>query len=237
MAIERSYLKVLEKRMKEPRLFIQVVSGPRQVGKTTLVRQLAQKLDIPSFFTTADSTPSATGEWLVQQWERARLQWEENPEKDFLFIIDEIQKVVQWSEWVKRLWEEDSEAGRRIKVILSGSSRLLLQEGLTESLAGRFETHFLGHWSFSEMENAFGFTAEQYIWFGGYPGAAMIIENESRWKQYVSNSLIEPSITRDILLLTRVDKPALMKRLFALGCLYSSQILAYNKILGQINPT
>ncbi|MDE3214191.1 MAG: DUF4143 domain-containing protein, partial [Bacteroidota bacterium] len=74
----------------------------------------------------------------------------------------------------------------------------------------------------------------QYVWFGGYPGAATLIEEEPRWKSYITESLIETSISKDILMLTRVDKPALMKRLFELGCLYSGQILSFNKILGQL---
>jgi predicted AAA+ superfamily ATPase len=150
-------------------------------------------------------------------------------------VIDEIQKIDNWSEIIKRLWDEDMRNGVNIKVILLGTSRLLIQQGLTESLAGRFELTYLGHWSFTEMESAFGFTAEQYVWFGGYPGSAGLIINEERWEKHVSNALIETSISKDILMLTRVVKPALMKRLFELGCLYSGQILSFTKILGQLS--
>src|SRR5262249_11814347 len=121
-----------------------------------------------------------------------------------------------------------------IKVILLGSSRLLIQQGLTESLAGRFETIYMGHWSYNEMHEAFGWTEKQFAWFGGYPGSAALISDEERWKNYVSNSLVETSISKDILMLTRVDKPALMKRLFELGCHYSSQILSFTKVMGQL---
>ncbi len=149
-------------------------------------------------------------------------------------MIDEIQKVPNWSETVKRLWDEDTRLGRSLKVVLLGSSRLLLQQGLTESLAGRFELTYVGHWSLSEMESAFGWSAEQYAWFGGYPGSAELITDEERWKRYVNDSLIETSISKDILMLTRVDKPALMRRLFEIGCTYSGQLLSYTKILGQL---
>jgi predicted AAA+ superfamily ATPase len=132
------------------------------------------------------------------------------------------------------LWDEDTRTKQNIKVILMGSSRLLLQQGLTESLAGRFETSYLGHWSFPEMEQAFGVTAEQYVWFGGYPGAASLMNDEDRWKKYVNDALIETSISKDILMLTRVDKPALLRKLFELGCLYSGQVLSYTKIVGQL---
>jgi hypothetical protein len=153
---------------------------------------------------------------------------------DFILVIDEIQKIPNWSETVKRQWDFDSLNGMGIKLVLLGSSRLLLQKGLTESLAGRFETMYLGHWSFGEMENAFDWNADQYAWFGGYPGGAELIEDEDRWKNYINNSLIETSVSKDILMLTRVDKPALLKRLFELGCHYSGQILSYTKIQGQL---
>src|SRR5690606_8860887 len=153
---------------------------------------------------------------------------------EFLLVIDEIQKIDNWSVVVKNLWDTDTRNGRKLKVILLGSSRLLMPQGLTESLAGRFESIYLGHWSFNEMHDAFGWTADQFVWFGGYPGSAQLINDEERWKNYVLNSLIETSISKDILMLTRVDKPALMKRLFELGCLYSGQILSFTKVQGQL---
>ena len=149
-------------------------------------------------------------------------------------VIDEIQKIDNWSETVKLLWDTDTRNNLNLRVILLGSSRLLLQQGLTESLAGRFESTSMGHWSFDEMQQAFGWDVHQYVWFGGYPGSTTLIDDEERWKTYVTESLIETSISKDILMLTRVDKPALMKRLFELGCLYSGQILSYTKVLGQL---
>jgi predicted AAA+ superfamily ATPase len=231
---ERVQLQVLRKRINEARKHIQVLVGPRQVGKTTLVTQLTKKITLSFLFASADAIASADAVWIEQLWETARLRMQQNNTKEFLLIIDEIQKIDNWSEIVKRLWDEDTRTATNIKVILLGSSRLLLQRGLTESLAGRFESMYLGHWSFSEMQTAFGWNAEQYAWFGGYPGSASLIEDEERWKRYVSDSLIETSISKDILMLTRVDKPALMKRLFELGCLYSGQILSYTKMQGQL---
>lgn len=208
--------------------------GPRQVGKTTLTGQALTSLAIPFLFVSADAV-SNTGEvWLEQQWEVARLQWKASGAKDFILAIDEIQKINNWSEVVKKLWDEDTRFTNPIKVILLGSSRLLLQQGLTESLAGRFETMYIGHWSFNEMHSAFDVTPEEYVWFGGYPGAANLMNDEDRWKKYVNDALIETSISKDILMLTRVDKPALLRKLFELGCLYSGQILSYTKIVGQL---
>lgn len=231
---QRPYFQVFTARLKEPRKFIQVLLGPRQVGKSTLTEQVLQKLKLPFRLVSADAVPNTGHVWLEQQWEAARLQFQQSGSSDFILAIDEIQKISNWSEVAKKLWDEDTRNKRNIKIILLGSSRLLLQQGLTESLAGRFETTYLGHWSFAEMQDAFGFTPEQYVWFGGYPGAASLIADEDRWKKYVNDALIETSISKDILMLTRVDKPALLRKLFELGCLYSGQILSYTKIVGQL---
>jgi len=117
---------------------------------------------------------------------------------------------------------------------LLGSSPLLVQQGLSESLAGRFEILRIGHWSFSEMRDAFGLTVDQYLYFGGYPGSAALINDEERWRRYLLDSLIETTLARDILLMNRVDKPALLRQMFRLGCEYSGQILSYQKMLGQL---
>lgn len=231
---ERPHLQPFIERVSEPRRFIQVLLGPRQVGKTTLVSQLLGKNKIPNHFVSADAVPASNLTWLEQQWEIARLKMDQEGTKEFLLVIDEIQKINNWSETAKLLWDADTHARRTLKVVLLGSSRLLLQQGLTESLAGRFETTYMGHWSFAEMQQAFGWNSNQYVWFGGYPGSAELIDDEERWKAYVQQSLIETSISKDILMLTRIDKPALMKRLFELGCSYSGQILSYNKMIGQL---
>jgi predicted AAA+ superfamily ATPase len=220
--------------MEEPRKFIQVILGPRQVGKTTMVNQLLSELSIPYINESADAISATNAAWLMQAWETARLKMKVSGVSEYLLVIDEIQKIDNWSEVVKQQWDKDTREKVNIKVILLGSSRLLIQKGLTESLAGRFETFYLGHWSFAEMEAAFGWSIEQYVYFGGYPGSATLINDEERWKNYIKDSLIETSISKDILMLTRVDKPALLKRLFELGCLYSGQILSYTKIIGQL---
>lgn len=232
--IERPHLQVLIKRTQEPRKFIQVLFGPRQVGKTTMISQLIKKTKISHHFVSADAVAASNTVWLTQQWEIARMQMLTQVKNEFLLIIDEIQKIENWSETVKLLWDEDTRKGIQLKLIILGSSRLMLQQGLTESLAGRFETMYMGHWSLPEMKLAFGWTPEQYAWFGGYPGSAELIKQEDRWKNYIQQSLIETSVSKDILMLTRVDKPALLKQLFELGCLYSGQILSFNKILGQL---
>jgi len=232
--IERDQLQAFTNRILEPRKFIQVLMGPRQVGKTTMTAQMLKKIKIPYIFESADAVSAINSAWIEQKWETARLKMRVQQAKEFILVIDEVQKIPNWSETVKSLWDRDTLNGTDIKLVLLGSSRLLLHKGLTESLAGRFETMYLGHWSFLEMEKAFNWTPDQYAWFGGYPGGAELIGDEDRWKNYINNSLIETSVSKDILMLTRVDKPALLKRLFELGCQYSGQILSFTKIQGQL---
>jgi hypothetical protein len=221
-------------RLKEPRRFIQVVTGPRQVGKTTLVQQVADNLGLPVRFASADEPTLRGAEWIAQQWEAARLEAKGAGRHGSVLILDEIQKVAEWSEAVKRLWDADSAQKLPLKVVLLGSAPLLIQRGLTESLAGRFEIIRLAHWTYGEMQAAFGWALDQYLFYGGYPGAAPLIKESDRWTRYIKDSLIETTISRDVLLLTRVDKPALLRRLFEMGCAYSGQILSYQKMLGQL---
>lgn len=230
--INRPQKKTLKNRVLESRKFIQVILGPRQVGKTTMVLQVLNEIDVPNQFVSADNITNSS--WIDQLWEAARFRMKQQNLGEMILVIDEIQKIPNWSESVKKLWDEDSKNHLNLKIVLLGSSRLLIQDGLSESLAGRFETIHMTHWSFSEMKEAFDFTLEQFIYFGAYPGSATLIGDEQRWKSYVRDALIETTISKDILMLTRVDKPALLKRLFELGCLYSGQILAFNKLLGDL---
>lgn len=222
----------LIERMSESRRFMQVLYGPRQSGKTTLAHQVMADLEIPSHYASADEPTLKDRTWIEQQWEIARLKVQ--PEKNALFVMDEAQKIDGWSETVKRLWDEDTAKGLPLHVMLLGSSPLLVQRGLTESLAGRFEVIPVTHWSFAEMREAFDWGLDEYIFFGGYPGGADLINDQNRWSNYIKEALIETTISRDILLMTRVDKPALLRRLFELGCSYSGQILSYQKMLGQL---
>lgn len=232
MVRERIHNELL-KRLREKRRFMQVLAGPRQVGKTTLVRQVMEASRIPAHYASADEPSLRDRVWLEQQWDIARLKARES-KAGALLVLDEIQKVVQWPDVVKLLWDADSHSGVPLKVVLLGSSPLLIRNGLTESLAGRFEVIAVPHWSFTEMREAFGWNLEQYIFYGAYPGAAELIAEPERWRRYILDSLIETTISRDILLLTRVDKPALLRRLFQLGCAYSGQILSYQKMIGQL---
>ena len=228
-------LKVVDEilqRLLEPRKRIQVVAGPRQVGKTTSLEQAVADFRGGYTYKLAEGLGLSPLDWLVSEWNAARVK--AKAEGGHLLIIDEIQKIKGWSEVVKRLWDEDSFHHVDLKVCLLGSSRLLLQKGLEESLAGRFEMIDIWHWSFADMQAAFGYTLEDYILFGGYPGAADLRKDGTRWKQYIRDAIIEPSITLDILQLESVAKPELLRQTFALGCNYSGRILSYQKMVGQL---
>jgi predicted AAA+ superfamily ATPase len=229
---KRPIYKEIIERLKEPRRFIQVLSGPRQTGKTTLAHQVMAEQNIPSHYVSADEPTLKDRIWIEQQWEAARLK--AKSKKGALFILDEVQKIGGWSETLKRLWDEDSANQLGLHVMVLGSSPLLVHRGLTESLTGRFEIIPITHWSFSEMQKAFDWSVAEYVFYGGYPGAAALIDDQKRWASYIKNALIETTISRDILYMKRVDKPALLRRLFELGCLYSGQILSYQKMLGQL---
>lgn len=229
----RAPYKTLLARLREPRRFIQIVQGPRQVGKTTLVAQAIKSWDGLSISAAAD-TPAPPGtEWIEKHWDEARRLYDANS-KPVVLVLDEVQNVHRWSEVVKANWDLDKKQGRDVRVVLLGSSAFLMQKGLGESLAGRFETIFLGHWSYNEMKKAFGVSLEDYLYYGGYPQGAGLRSDEARFKDYVRNSLIEPVLSRDVLANARIEKPALLRRLFALACEHGGQVLSYNKMLGQL---
>ena len=253
---ERKQLATLLERLNEtPRTLI-LVEGPRQAGKTTMITQARDRLRRPFHLTPVDRPEPETTRrnqflagdtavfdvsqrsgrdvrWLVGVWEQARSDADRS-EHGGVLALDEIQKIPNWSEAVKGLWDADRGHRRRLHVILSGSAPLLMQRGLTESLAGRFETIQLRHWSFAEMSQAFGLNLSEFVYFGGYPGAAEYIHDHDRWRDYILRALVEPNIERDILAMQRVDKPALLKRLFEVSAASSGQILSYTKMLGQL---
>lgn len=231
---KRQQASVLRSRIDEPRRFIQVVAGARQVGKSTMVKQVVEELTIPHLLTTAEEAPDKNPSWIHYVWLQARQAMRLNNYQEFLLVIDEIHKLDNWSEAVKAEWDADTMRNVNLKVILLGSSRLLIKDGLSESLAGRYELIEMEHWSFVEMREAFGMTINQYIYYGGYPGAISLIDDAKRWRKYMRDAIIEPAITKDVLTTKRVLKPALLRQLFLLGCAYSGELLSFNKILGQL---
>ena len=230
----RQQVATLLRRLSEPRERIQVLAGPRQVGKTTVARQALERLDVPHVYASADGPSPPDPAWIEAQWDRATLRAREHPDGAVL-VLDEVQKVPAWSEVVKARWDADTHACAPVRVVLLGSSPLLVARGLTESLAGRFELIRVSHWSYAEMQAAFGWDVERFVLFGGYPGAAALADEPARWAAYVRDALVETTISRDVLLMTRVDKPALLRQLFDLATAYSGRELSYTKMLGQLH--
>ena len=234
MEYQRPLYHTLLARIQEPRRFIQVIAGPRQVGKTTMAISLREELGGLVEYHSADDASAYGVNWIDQIWEALRIRMKLEGLNSAVLILDEVQKIADWSAAVKKQWDRDSRDNQSIKLVLLGSSRLLLMDGLSESLMGRYELNYAGHWGFAEMEKAFGFSPEQYQWFGGYPGSAAFVNNEVRFKEYIRNSIIEPTMVRDILMTTKIDKPALLRQLFDVGVEYSTQIVSFSKMLGQL---
>ena len=234
MEYRRQQFGILKSRILEPRKYIQVIVGPRQVGKSTLVIQVLDQISIAYSFQAADAVDSNDNDWIHRIWEAARSTMKIKGVDEYLLVIDEVQKIDNWSEVVKREWDSDTRNRINLKVVLLGSSRLLLKKGLTESLAGRYELIRMPHWSLNEMRDAFDFTLDEYIYYGGYPGSAHLIRNEHRWRKYIKDSLVSPAIEKDVIMTTNIYKPALMKQLFELGCSYSAELLSLTKLMGQL---
>ena len=231
---KRAEYQLIKKRIEEPRKFIQVVMGARQSGKSTVVKQVLKDLDAPYQLFSADNVPTTNSAWISDCWAAVRSLKESKDWESMILVIDEIQKISNWSEVVKKEWDDDTFHDRDIKVLLLGSSRVLLEKGLSESLAGRFEEIRMSHWSYPEMRDCFGFSLDQYLFYGGYPGAASLIDDDDRFSQYIQSAIIEATINKDILMDTPISKPALLRQTFELGAAYSGELLSMNKMLGSL---
>lgn len=231
---KRAEYQIIKNRLEEQRKFIQVVMGARQIGKSTVVKQVLKDISIPFQLFSADNVPATNSAWISNCWAAVRSLKENNGWNCVILVIDEIQKIANWSEVVKKEWDEDTFHDCNIKVLLLGSSRVLLEKGLSESLAGRFEEIRMSHWSYSEMRDCFGFSVDQYLYYGSYPGAATLVEEQDRFQQYIQSAIIEATINKDILMNTPISKPALLRQTFELGAAYSGNLLSLNKMLGSL---
>ncbi len=232
---ERNHLEILKKRLAEPRRTIHVVMGPRQVGKSTMVGQFVEQSSVRCDLFSADGVGKNNLSWISERWHESRTRMEINAETERILIFDEIQKIEGWSEVVKMEWDRDTLMKRNLKVVLLGSSRLLIQKGLEDSLAGRFETIKMGYWEWPEMKSAFGMSLDEFIYFGGFPGLYPYMEDESRWRNMMQDSIISPILNKDILEVEEIRNPALLAQIFELGSVYSAQELSITKMQGLLN--
>lgn len=231
---QRHQVKTIVSRMNEAdNPLIQVVVGPRQTGKSTMLSQALDQIEMDHIYVSSDEAIVPSPEWLQTEWQQAR-NMTAGGLRPVVLVVDEVQKIPHWPTVVKSLYDADRRNGTPVRAVLSGSSSLLLHKGLEDSLMGRFELIRSSHWSLEECSEAFGYSLEEYLFFGGYPGAARFASNEVRWVSYVRDSIIEPTISQDVLSLGEVRKPALMRALFRLGAMYSGQELSYNKMVGQL---
>ena len=254
---ERAQVDTLVERLRrEPPRRIVAVFGPRQSGKTTIVDQALERIrrtsTTPTLYCATDDpeppTPADEGQvpsdrkpasppgpdWIVRNWNEARARAERAG--DCVLVFDEIQEVPLWSSIVKGLWDADRGLARRPQVVILSSAPMRVQSGLTESLAGRFQPLRVPHWSLREMAEAFGFDLPRYLFFGGYPGVVEFAAEgrEDDWRETVLEGCVRRTVDRDILGLTRVDKPALMRQLFEMSAFYSGQIVSFTKLLGRL---
>lgn len=222
----RPFVDTLARRLEAHPILMQVLVGPRQVGKTTGVKQVIEQVAQPAHYANADGLLASDHTWLREQWQQALLLGEGS-----LLVIDEIQKVPNWPETLKALW--DAKPGF-LRVVLLGSSALQVQAGVTESLAGRFELLRVHHWTFAELQQAFGYDLPRYLAYGGYPGAVAFEDDPDRWYAYMKDSIVEAVIGKDILQQRRVGNPALFRQAFQILCQYPAQEISYTKLLGQL---
>ena len=223
---ERQFVAQLEKRLSSEKPLIQVLIGPRQVGKTTGMRQLLSRSSWNNHYANADDLLVTDRTWLLEQWQKARLMGDGT-----LLVIDEIQKIPNWSETLKSLWDKNPGV---LRVVVLGSSSLQIQTGLTESLAGRFELTRIYHWTFAELQKAFGYELERFLLYGGYPGSVPYEDDYDRWYAYLKDSIVESVIGKDILLNRKVNNPALFRQAFEILCRYPAQEISYTKLLRQL---
>jgi predicted AAA+ superfamily ATPase len=230
----RPFVAQIEAALESRPALVQVLVGARQTGKTTAADQIAARWNGPVIQASADLPLPPGHEWIEMHWDRARREVPKPRRAAALLVLDEVQKVGGWSEVVKARWDEDRRTGHPVRPLLLGSSALLVQKGMVESLAGRFFLHRCPHWSFVECEEAFGWDLDRWIFFGGYPGAALLADDEDAWRRYVSDSLVETAIARDVLSLQQVGKPLLLRHLFGLVSQHPAEILSFNKMLGTL---
>lgn len=225
--INLNFINNLDRNLKSENKLIQVILGPRQVGKTTtILNYLETNYNEKAIYVSADKVFQSNALWLQEQWQKAQIEKK-------LLVIDEIQKCENWAEVIKSLWDQAKLQKKQIQCVLLGSSSLEIQKGLTESLTGRFQLITTYHWNYSESKDGYDLSFEDFLKFGGYPGSYPFIKDQE-WINYVRNSIITTVIEKDILQYQNVKSPSLFKQAFDILMAYPAQEISYTKLLGQL---
>jgi predicted AAA+ superfamily ATPase len=215
---------------------IQVVTGPRQVGKTTLLLEIAGELGPGALYAAADGPEAALPGFWERLWADAETRARQHAT---VLLIDEIHLLPGWAPRLKARWDHARRLHLPLHVVVTGSSALRVGAGSRESLAGRFERLTLSHWPAAALAETFGLTpsdaAVLSVQYGGYPGALAYREDPARWRAYVRDAIIEPAIGRDILAGGVVRKPGLLRQVFAVAVTSPVQIVSLKKIQGQLH--
>lgn len=237
--IPRGYCSIrdtLLRRISEPApSLIQLLVGPRQVGKTTLLLELADTLGPQAIYVACDTPEASLPGWRDRLWQRVR---EQAARSKATLLLDEIQAVSGWSAWLKSCMDQVKRQRVPLHIVATGSSSLRLGAGARESMAGRFERHVLPQWSARNLHELLDVPANEaparLVALGGYPGAVRFWNDPDRWRSYIRDAIIEPAIGRDILQLEQVRKPALLRQVFALATAHPAEILSLDKIAGAL---
>ncbi len=215
---------------------IQLLAGPRQVGKTTLLLELAERHGKVAIYAAADGPEAALPGFWERLWSRA--EGTASTEGRALVLLDEAHVLHDWAGHLKREWDRLRRGKLPVQVVATGSSALRLAHGSRESLAGRFERITLTHWSASSLAEVFGVPPTEackiLVEMGSYPGAFEFRKDSPRWSAYVRDAILEPAVGRDILALAAVRKPALLRQVFGVAASAPTQILSLQKIQGQL---
>ncbi|HEX6811962.1 MAG TPA: AAA family ATPase [Planctomycetota bacterium] len=227
----------LRRRLAEPAPGrIQIVTGPRQVGKTTLLLELAAAARDRAVYAPLDGPEAAVPGHFAQLWSTAAQRAAASGPA--LLLLDEVQHLNDWAAQLKSHHDRLRRLGARVHVVASGSSALRLARGSRESLAGRFERLTLAHWPASALVAEFGLSAkaavQQLVAGGAYPGAVKLRKDAARWSAYVRDAIVDPAIGRDLLALAAVRRPALLRQVFSLAASSPAQIVSLQKLQGQL---
>src|SRR5215472_10591846 len=227
---------LLLKRLREPAPGrIQLLTGPRQVGKTTLLLEIAAQFGDAAVYAAGDEPEAALPGFWERRWGDAEARARRGTA---VLLLDEIHYLDDWARRLKGHWDHLRRMSIPVHIVATGSSALRVTAGSRESLAGRFERSTLSHWSASSLASVFQIPTDEaaslVVRFGSYPGAMALRNDFGRWAEYVKDAIIDPAIGRDVLALGTVRRPGRLRQVFAIATGCPAQIVSLQKLQGQL---